>query len=211
MRYQELLESKTLGTFMGIYPTDECSEKISDWCMSNKIDNVHDEFHTTIIIDKVKPFAEAPERYDPPLKIKAKDCNFDLFGPEKNILVVTYSEPILTKRHNKIKEENNIEYDFPEYIPHITLSYGFDGKIEELPTWTIDLELSEEYTKPFDSDWSPKPLKEEGLIVPGVNTTIDVKVGEIQRQSAKFGNKLDKDGNPPSMWDSAKLAVSKTK
>ncbi|MCK9532360.1 MAG: hypothetical protein M0R77_17690 [Gammaproteobacteria bacterium] len=36
-----------------------------------------------------------------------------------------------------------------------------------------------------------------GKIVKGVNTTVDVGVDEISKQSKKFGNKVDKNGNPP--------------
>jgi hypothetical protein len=31
-------------------------------------------------------------------------------------------------------------------------------------------------------------INEDGVIVPGVNTTVDVKPGETERQAAKFGN-----------------------
>lgn len=41
-----------------------------------------------------------------------------------------------------------------------------------------------------------KTIKEDGRIVPGVNTTVDVKPGETERQAAKFGNKLSKSGPP---------------
>jgi hypothetical protein len=43
-----------------------------------------------------------------------------------------------------------------------------------------------------------------GKIVPGVNTTPDVKPGETARQAAKFGNKVDKDGRPPELSSSAR-------
>jgi len=36
-----------------------------------------------------------------------------------------------------------------------------------------------------------------GRVVKGVNTTVDVKPGEISRQAAKFGNKVDNMGIPP--------------
>jgi hypothetical protein len=41
-----------------------------------------------------------------------------------------------------------------------------------------------------------KRINEDGKIVPGVNTTVDVKPGETERQAAKFGNKLTKSGPP---------------
>lgn len=42
-------------------------------------------------------------------------------------------------------------------------------------------------------------IREEGKIVPGVNTTPDVQPGEIMRQGAKLGFKLDTNGLPP-IW-----------
>lgn len=43
---------------------------------------------------------------------------------------------------------------------------------------------------------NPQGVTEDGKIVPGVNTTVDVKPGETERQAAKFGNKLTKSGPP---------------
>ena len=47
-------------------------------------------------------------------------------------------------------------------------------------------------------------LKEDGRIVKGVNTTVDVDTNEITRQAAKFGNKVDKDGRPPTLSSKVK-------
>ena len=42
-------------------------------------------------------------------------------------------------------------------------------------------------------------LYEDGRIVKGVNTTVDVGPDEIKKQAAKFGNTVDKDGRPPTL------------
>ena len=42
-------------------------------------------------------------------------------------------------------------------------------------------------------------LLEDGRIVKGVNTTVDVGPNEIKIQAAKFGNTVDKDGRPPTL------------
>ena len=42
-------------------------------------------------------------------------------------------------------------------------------------------------------------VAEDGRIVKGVNTTADVGTDEIKKQAAKFGNKVDKDGRPPTL------------
>jgi len=41
-----------------------------------------------------------------------------------------------------------------------------------------------------------RDIKEDGRIVKGVNTTVDVGTDEIKKQAAKFGFKVDKDGRP---------------
>jgi 5'(3')-deoxyribonucleotidase len=42
-------------------------------------------------------------------------------------------------------------------------------------------------------------LSEDGRIVKGVNTTVDVGVGQIPIEARKFGNSVDKDGRPPTL------------
>ena len=44
-----------------------------------------------------------------------------------------------------------------------------------------------------------RQLFEDGRIVKGVNTTVDVGPDEIRTQAAKFGFKVDKDGHPPTL------------
>lgn len=42
-------------------------------------------------------------------------------------------------------------------------------------------------------------LIEDGRIVKGVNTTVDVGVGQIPIEAGKFGNAVDRDGRPPTL------------
>ena len=44
-----------------------------------------------------------------------------------------------------------------------------------------------------------REIFEDGRIVKGVNTTVDVNPNEIKTQAAKFGNSVDKDGRPPTL------------
>ena len=53
-----------------------------------------------------------------------------------------------------------------------------------------------------------RDLFEDGRIVKGVNTTVDVSVGQIPIEANKFGNTVDKDGRPPTL--SKKVKGSKT-
>lgn len=47
-------------------------------------------------------------------------------------------------------------------------------------------------------------LTEDGRIVKGVNTTVDVAPNEIKTQAAKFGNTVTKDGFPPTLNSNGK-------
>jgi len=49
-----------------------------------------------------------------------------------------------------------------------------------------------------------RELFEDGRIVKGVNTTVDVGPDEIKTQAAKFGNSVDKDGKPPTLSSKVK-------
>ena len=54
-------------------------------------------------------------------------------------------------------------------------------------------------------------LTEDGRIVQGVNTTVDVGTDEIAKQAKKFGNKVSKIGEPRNdMWSSVKKPKGKS-
>lgn len=53
-------------------------------------------------------------------------------------------------------------------------------------------------------------LFEDGRIVRGVNTTVDVGEDEIQRQAKKFGFTVSVDGEPPLVNDLLKKKLTKT-
>lgn len=53
-------------------------------------------------------------------------------------------------------------------------------------------------------------LSEDGLIVPGVNTTQDVQPGETARQAKKHGNVVNDGGIPPTLQSNGKFAPPKS-
>jgi hypothetical protein len=52
-------------------------------------------------------------------------------------------------------------------------------------------------------------INEDGRVVKGVNTTIDVGVGEIPRQAAKYGNDVSINGFPPFLRTDGKVQKKK--
>ena len=86
-----------------------------------------------------------------------------------------------------------------------------DGKRFELDWWpdiTGDTDPKNKYYKEAKLNHN-KSVKEDGRIVKGVNTTVDVGPEEIKKQSAKFGNRVDKDGFPPFLRTDGKVKEEK--
>jgi hypothetical protein len=52
-------------------------------------------------------------------------------------------------------------------------------------------------------------INEDGRVVKGVNTTVDVGVNEIPTQAAKFGNEVNQDGLPPFLRTNGKTKTVK--
>ena len=65
--------------------------------------------------------------------------------------------------------------------------------------WDSLKDLDANAIKPGSFAHQLKKIEEQGRIVPGVNTTVDVGPNEIKTQTAKFGNTVDKDGRPPTL------------
>lgn len=75
------------------------------------------------------------------------------------------------------------------------LSHLLTGKF---PQYELEIQTLKTGAKSYQfSKKAMASLHEDGKIIPNVNTTVDVKPGETERQAAKFGNKLDAKGRPP--------------
>ncbi len=101
--------------------------------------------------------------------------------------------------------EGNVKPSKQEYEKRIkSMKKMFaDGKRYELDWWpdvTGDADPKNKYYK----ESKEIHIKEDGRIVKGVNTTVDVGPNEIKTQAAKFGNTVDKDGRPPTMSKAVK-------
>ena len=68
--------------------------------------------------------------------------------------------------------------------------YRMDGSIRAFMDIIENLRVSEK----ADED---SALKEDGRIVKGVNTTVDVDTDQTAKEAAKFGNSVDSGGVPP--------------
>jgi 2'-5' RNA ligase len=101
--------------------------------------------HCTLIYS-AKPHVDPidPTSY----KISAQPSGFELFGPNKDILVLTLHSVSLKEKHEALMEEYNFMYDFDEYTPHITLAVNAKGTdLNSLPLPDFEIVLGEEYVE----------------------------------------------------------------
>lgn len=89
--------------------------------------------------------------------MKAKIKEWKIFPTQSGAkaLVAIMDSPTLENHHKTIRKEYGATHDYPDYHPHVTISYDFgDGPA---PTEVPDLELEYDDTelKPLDPSFSP--------------------------------------------------------
>ena len=154
MKLQNLYETND-GTFVGVHLTSDTTARLCGWMDQNLIKNPQtaDKIHTTLVLDKETQFLHDPLTYEPSIPIDPDTYNIELFGPENDILVLSFDSPFLQKRHLQLREKYGLAWDWPDYTPHITLTYDAQEIKTELETPDFAIELSGEYVTAFNSDW----------------------------------------------------------
>lgn len=80
------------------------------------------------------------------------------FGPDRKTLVLTFASSELQYRHSEMVERG-ASWDWPDYQPHITIAYEFDGDISAIKPWVGEIELGPEIFEPLDDNWQSKGVE----------------------------------------------------
>lgn len=136
------------GTYSGGKFSKLVLEQLKKFYIKNNIPNKNKNLHVTILFSRKNlPDYKAPGK----VSYSAKASNFHVFEEKTKVLVLLLDSKELKKRHKELMDKHNGTYDFPEYIPHITLSYDIGDydweslNIEYLSD--IDFTVEEEYQK----------------------------------------------------------------
>ncbi len=165
MRLTEILKEKNeeKGTYAGVRFSQDDEDVIVDLVKEMGLPNPieKEEIHLTLLYSR----KQLPN-YKPATSTDmwAYPKGFHIFtgGNGKAILVLKLDAPALHKRHIDLMKEHGATYDFPEYIPHITLSYDvgdMDLKdIQEKFTELLPKEfhINAEYKEDLNLDWETK-------------------------------------------------------
>ena len=146
------------GTYVGLSVLYPGNELLYQHCIDNGINVSKPMFdkklHTTLIYSrKFCPHIEAV----PTLKHIAQFLSYDVFTSQEgdNVLVMKLNAPSISARHLKLMQQHQATYDYPEYLPHITLSYKYDKKeVTGIAPFNYDIILGKEYVEDLNLDYN---------------------------------------------------------
>lgn len=133
--------------------SNESIEKILKFIEDNNIPNglSAEDLHTTVIYS-TKP--AKVELYDVK-NVVGTFVRFSKFGEDKNVLVMEVACKPLEKLHDYYMEKYPLSWNWPEYKPHITLSYDASTVDETKLIWPADsiIIFCAQYQEPLDLEW----------------------------------------------------------
>ena len=161
MKINGILERRN-GTYGACRYTRESKKKINHWMSENSIPNPIDveKLHTTVIYSRaeisiVRIFDVLTNNFkEIELGIKGFDKFETSSGSDKYALVALLDAEILERLHLTLRTYG-ATHDFPEYHPHVTLSYNIPDEfdISSISIPNFKLQIDEIYFEPLNLNW----------------------------------------------------------
>lgn len=140
MRHRNSKDTHADGTYVAVELDARSRKALDSWVSQHNIPNAADpnQYHVTVIYSR-KGVPEV-KSYDFNLPIEGTISGWKLFPTAngKNCLVAIIDAPELEKHHKTIRSELGATHDYPNYQPHVTISYDYAGRP---PTDTPDIKL----------------------------------------------------------------------
>jgi len=152
MKLSEVIEKEgEPGTYAAVRFDKRTINALKKFAEKVGVAGDYDNWHATLLYSrKHLPNYQPIEKYTKPFI--GTPIGLDLFGPEKNALVVKFSCPQLYQRHHKLMQQHGATYDFDLYEPHVTLSYDAkDIDLESLPEFKSKIKIIGEYSEDLDA------------------------------------------------------------
>lgn len=146
------------GTYVATTLTKASQKQLDDYVSKLKIPNASDpaQYHSTVIYSR-KGVPEVKDyKFKLPFKAKIKEWKqFDTkLGSSGKCLVAIMDSPELEEAHSEIRREYGATHDYPDYHPHVTVSYDYAGPLpDEVPD--MELEYGDVEIKPLDPQFTP--------------------------------------------------------
>jgi phage-related protein (TIGR01555 family) len=115
-----------------------------------------ENLHVTIAYSKTAvDWMRVGEPWEAEIKVAAGGPRMmELFGPERDVLVLLFTSRELAWRHQAVREAGGSS-DFNEYQPHLSISLkGWDGNVDDIAPWTGPIVLGPEvFEETASGDW----------------------------------------------------------
>lgn len=143
------------GTYIAANLTEESKESVAalQKRLGIKNPNEVDDLHCTIMYSKKGDPDVRPQQYSEPKT--AEVDGLELYGDEKNCLVLTLNSEHLQMRHEQLIR-NGLIHSYDTYSPHITLTYDYQGEdideellYDENGECVVLIEFENEYSEPL--------------------------------------------------------------
>ena len=143
MRLAELKHPQKRPTYLGVKFSDDSLSRLASLLEGVPNRNPLDKLHITVTYSRAPISIESLGDIG---EIPVKPLNYRFFNTRTGMqcLVLEVESEWLTTRHLETINDYGASYDFPEYKPHVTLSYdcGYDFDISKLPDVSTLGELS---------------------------------------------------------------------
>ena len=153
MKLKDIVPLK--GTYVGLRVLSPANSQLYSHFVEAKIPVKKSTFDKRLHMTVIYSRKHCPNlKVSPAIKHVAEFIDYDIFtgsGTER-VLVIKLSAPSIIARHVQLMAENNATYDYPTFIPHITISYDFTGDIIGLPPIDFPIILGEEYSEDLKLD-----------------------------------------------------------
>ncbi|MDE1829270.1 MAG: hypothetical protein KGI25_02995 [Thaumarchaeota archaeon] len=161
MKLTEFKVRAPRGTYYGARPTKQTCESLLDFISDNQIPNPLEEklLHCTVIYSRVFCGERALGDLDPHWKGEFDAYNVWPTSPKQDqepthCLTLGFICPEMHQRHRDLRAAG-ATHDFPDFNPHITLSYDVGNEFEYLllPHYSGPLHFHHEYSEPLNLEF----------------------------------------------------------
>jgi hypothetical protein len=179
------------GTYVSLHLTHKSAQRLWKWGKSQGIESIFEpsDFHITVCYSK-HPLPFIPLERLPPLPVKP--IGFDLFGKDKDYLVMKVESKLAHARHATARALG-AAHDFPDYRPHISLAKG--GKmpaLKDLEDFPDLLFVNRESVSTLNPSFKPDaPQYVDGPFIKQVMTPRLKTDAEIQAIYERVSSKKD--------------------
>ena len=150
--FAALMEECRQPWYVANRPTPHTAKEIFEIAKQAGVQNLHqrDKYHCTLIYSR-EPCKEPKPRKTLLIPVQAEKWDIFKSRDGKNCLVLKLNSAAMQQRHKQLMKELEASYDFPTYLPHITVSYDAgDIDTSKLPLPERAFVMTGEYCELLD-------------------------------------------------------------